>query len=69
MFVSLKLAGKSHSLSSKVFSEIVHLTFWNVIFSIRSPSTLLSELEALLTLLFIFSPSDSSSKTIKNSFI
>ena len=57
MFVSLKLARKRHSLSSKVFSEIVHLTFWNVIFSIRSSSTLLNKLEALLTLLikYIFS--------------
>ena len=51
MFVSLKLAKKSHSLSSKGFTEEVHLTFPNILFSIRSSSNILGKLEALLNLL------------------
>ena len=38
----------SHSLSSKIFCEIVHLTFQNIDFSIKSPSNILGKLEALL---------------------
>ena len=60
---------KSHSLSSKIFSEIVHLTFWNINFSIKSPSNILGKLKAFLKLLSTivnFFTNDSPSKTMKN---
>ena len=41
---------KSHSLSSKVLSQIVRLSFQNINISIKSPSNILGKIEALLTL-------------------
>ena len=60
---------KSHSLISKIFSEIVHLTFWNINFSIKSTSNILGKLKALLKLVFTivyFFTNDSPSNINKN---
>ena len=60
---------KSHSLSLKIFSEIVHVTFKNINFSVKSPSSILGNLEALLKLLstIVYFFTNDPSKTMKNS--